>query len=130
MKSLSDYIKDAVTATSTIERPVYFLFGNWMELCNDLGDKAQSPTYRNQRYPLVLMHNEYKENREIGWNKVKVDELKLYIICQSEIVGSKTNPENYSTEQRKESIYKLILNPIYESLIIKIGYLTIWMLSS
>jgi hypothetical protein len=109
MKRLPDKIEDVVTAISSEARPVYYLFGNWVELCNELISKGQSKTTELQRYPLVLLHNDYSETIDEITNKVTVDNAKIYLICQSE--------PNYSTQQRWESIYKLVLEPIYEDYI-------------
>jgi hypothetical protein len=114
MKRLPDYIKDCTTGISTVASPVYFLFGNWVELCQDLKDKSESKTYQNLRYPLVFLHNDYQETINDFETKAIVNEAKIYIICQSYIAGSSTKPENYTTQQRLDSIYKLILEPIYE----------------
>jgi hypothetical protein len=117
MKRLPDYIKDCVTGISTQQRPVYYTFGNWRELCIDLADKAGSKTYQNLRYPLIFLHNDYREIINEFETKSIVNETKIYIICQSYIVGSPTKSENYSTQQRWDNIYKLILEPIYDDFI-------------
>lgn len=117
MKFLPDYIKDEVTAISTIASPVYFHFGNWQELCIDLADKAQSKTYSSLRYPLVFLHNDYKETIMESQTKSNVTGLKIYIIAQSYISSSTANEANYTTQERWDNIYKLVLNPIYVSLI-------------
>jgi hypothetical protein len=112
-------MKDEVSVISTVTRPVYFHFDNWDGLCLSLAEKKKSPTYQNLRYPLVLMHNDYKEKRDDKVTQATVTGLKLYIICQSSITGLTINPETYTTQQRYDSIYQLVLNPIYDDLLLQ-----------
>jgi hypothetical protein len=117
MNKLPDIIKDCTTGISTTPRPVYFLFGNWSDLLIDLSEKKKSPTYQNLRFPLIFLHNDYLETIQGGsLTKAVVDETKIYIICQSSITGL-NNPETYTTQQRWDSIYKLILEPILDDLL-------------
>lgn len=119
MKYLPDYMKDEVNAISTVARPVYFHFDNWDGLCLSLAEKKKSPTYQNLRYPLVLMHNDYKEKRDDKVTQATVTGLKVYIICQSSITGLSIDPATYTTQQRYDSIYQLVLNPIYDDLLLQ-----------
>ena len=88
------------------EQPVYFMFGNWQELCNDLTEKGQIKSLEDKKYPLILLHNDYSE--VITGKIVEVNGLKVYIIAQSE--------KEYSTQDRFEKTYANVLNPLYKFL--------------
>ncbi len=112
---LPDRISECVTAISTITNPVYFHFGSWNDLLIDLTEKKQSPTYQNLRFPLIFLHNKYKESAsKIGKNQNIVDEAKIYIIVQSYIENLGISPDKYTIQQRLDSIYKLQIAPIYD----------------
>lgn len=107
MKKLPEIIEDCVTEISTVNEPVYFLFANWVETCNELIRKGQSDNQYRERYPLILLHNSYSENSHKYGREV--DEAKIYIIGESEL--------DYSTDQRRTLIYAEILEPIFDRFI-------------
>lgn len=90
------------------EQPVYFMFGNWQELCNDLTEKGQVKSLEDKKYPLILLHNDYSEVRTGTKGIVEVNGLKVYLIAESE--------KEYSTQDRFEKTYAKVLNPLYEKL--------------
>lgn len=98
---LPDLIEQCVNALDT---KTYFLFGNWNELCADLAIKGSSITTQDNRYPLVLLHNDYAET--LTGNRITVDNPKIYIICQSK--------DTYSTSERLVEVYKNLLYDIEE----------------
>lgn len=109
MKDIIDIIEEKVQGISTTDRPVHFLFANWRETCEDLAGKGKSKSLESQRYPLVLVHNDYSEDRDFEYKRSEVRGLKIYIITQSKA--------NYTTDQRRDNIYTPILTPIYDDLL-------------
>lgn len=110
MNRLPDLIKNCVTAISTEASPVYYMFGNWVELIEDLSNKGNSTTYTSLRYPLVFLHNDYTETINEKNQRATVDSCKIYLIAQQA-------NKNATTQQRYEGVYTSTLNPLYELLL-------------
>ena len=91
------------------KRPFY-LHGHIIEIVGILAEKDQSETYKYDKYPLIVLVQDFEEVNDKGSNSVK----GLTIIIMTE-----TDP-NYTAKNRYDNTFPDTLQPLYESLIDKI----------
>lgn len=88
-------------------KPVFFQFGYWQNIHDQLLDYGKTSTLRGQRFPLIILHADFEETTVNAWT-IRINPT-FYIVDQSE--------QKYSIEKRIEDVYKPILYPIYKDFI-------------
>ena len=124
--SISDAFRTVVAATEaaiiadtsldwgTLAKKVYFMQGSLLEITNVLQSYTNSPSYKNKKYPLVILVRDVKEKL----NK-QLNGLGTSFKCHLLII-TLTNPELRS-DQREAQNFKPVLLPIFEELINQIS---------
>lgn len=106
-------IFEALVNTLNLDnKPVFFQFGYWQNIHDQLLDYGNTATLRSQRFPLIILHADFTETTVNAWT-IRINPT-FYIVTQSE--------QNYSIEKRIEEIYKPILYPIYKDFITAIRH--------
>jgi hypothetical protein len=74
----------------------YFMKGRWTEITKDLIDKADSSTYMNQRFPLIVLiiPIEFTEDKKRDEGLIDVSGLEIYYFVESD--DTKTTDEKYT----------------------------------
>jgi hypothetical protein len=82
---------------------IYYQYGHY----NDVRERliAQGKTAKDQRYPLVVLFEDFKLNNRV---------LGLTGIADVKIIILHTTSKDYTREQREARVFKPILVPIYE----------------
>jgi hypothetical protein len=124
--SISDAFEKVVQSTSdaiaanaainwgTLPKKVYFMHGHPKEIVNVLQSYTNSPAKKNQKYPLVALLRDIKENvnqQQYG--------LGSKFNCSFLILGL-TVPTYRSTDREVKN-FKLILHPILSELLLQIS---------
>jgi hypothetical protein len=92
---------------ATLKAP-YLLLGYWTEIANEISQFGKSKTLSNQKFPLVAF-NGIDITKESKSHYDGLLPLTFYIIAESE--------PNLTTENRFDTTFKEVLNPIYNALI-------------
>lgn len=103
-RQITEIIADVVS-NITWDSTLYFDFGNYIELSNKLNKKNRN----NQKYPLFALVLDVTEREVEQWGVYKAYDFNL-------IIAYNTN-QNYTSQQRRDNIFKLILQPLYRKLI-------------
>ncbi|GIV35399.1 MAG: hypothetical protein KatS3mg031_2934 [Chitinophagales bacterium] len=85
----------------------YYMYGHRLEIANRLLEKDQDKVQKYQKYPLVALRQDFEEQHSNG---IVTYVLNLAILEYTD--------KNYTAEQRYENVFKPILYPLYEGLII------------
>jgi len=110
--SIRDLFQEVVALVNSVETPLYFMFGYWPEISNELKSDGKSPTLKNARYPFLMLSAGWSEEKETDpgiFSELKG--LKLYLVTRSE--------KNLSTDERETQYYQAILEPLYQKIITK-----------
>lgn len=84
---------------------VFYDFGNYIEITNKLSKENK----RNLKYPLFALILDVKENSDN--NKI------VYKSCDFKMIIAYNTEKNYTSQERKENIFKPILHKLYKKLI-------------
>lgn len=84
---------------------LHFDFGNYIELANKLNKKNRN----NQKYPLFALILDVAENESDNLSIYKSDNFKFIIAYNTE--------HDYTSQQRRDNIFKPILQPLYRKFI-------------
>lgn len=105
MINVDEVFKTIVESMSTTERPVYFFTGYWPDFAAQLQNREQTKTLNS--FPLVFLDS----NFNIKQNDAKTIEVEpvIYIITRTKV--------DYSIQERLDSVYKPVLQPIFEDLL-------------
>lgn len=110
---LVDYIPDLVgqvvaKVAVALAQPVYYEFGHYRVVENNLVQKDGAPSLKNQKYPLIWLIMDFEET--VGQ---VYDELGLSMHL---IIATGTEA-TYSMEQRRDLNFIPVLYPIYSALL-------------
>jgi len=94
---------DITGATMATLKAPYFEIGYWPEIANDLANKGKGMFTQNQKFPLIAVNSIDINDRFNRKYDGEID-LTFYIIAES--------TATISTEERFDSTFKNILNPI------------------
>lgn len=84
---------------------LHFDFGNYIEIANKLSLKNRN----NQKYPLFALILDVEENES--------ENLTVYKSFNFRMVIAYHTVKNYTSKQRRDNIFKPILQPLYRKLI-------------
>lgn len=108
---IPDDIKGLVQRTSAaLNRPVYYDFGHYLVVENNLILKDQSITLQNAKYPLIWLVMDFQES--VG--------PQFIDISPSLIIATSTDV-NYTMEERRDNSFLPVLYPIYYELLRQIS---------
>jgi len=108
--SIRDLFRDIVTLVSTVENPLYFMFGFWPEIANDLKSMGKSDALKGARYPFLMLSAGWSEDKDTDPGIfTELNNLNLYLVTRSS--------KELSTDQRETQYYQAILEPIYQNVI-------------
>jgi hypothetical protein len=96
------------TVDPTIEG-VFFLHGHYTEVKQRLSDKSSSNEFKFKKYPLVVLFHDFPVRRSENNDMFGTASVQMIILHQ-------TSKQAY-IDQRYESVFLPILNPIYDEFI-------------
>jgi hypothetical protein len=108
---LSDVFEGIVTSMATCSN---YEFGYWPDISNRLLSKNLTQEGQLNKYPLIILHADFKQDRPMAGNILMNTDPTIYILTRTQT--------GYTAKERIDNIYKLILEPIYEELLTKIEY--------
>ena len=88
---------------------VFFFHGHIREISNELIERSKTAEYRSQKYPCIMLLQDFAEVRNSNnpWNVEA--RLQLLIVAVSD--------NTYAAPTRLEKVYKPTLYPIYDAFI-------------
>lgn len=104
-----DIIGDIITDVraewdaSNLKRPFY-LYGHPIEIFNILSKKSRSETYKYDKYPLIALYQDFRE--DVNDNRTIVNDITIVIMVE-------TDP-NFVATSRYSTTFTPVLQPIYE----------------
>ena len=101
---VKDLFEDIVQSISTVNHPIYFFYGYWPEIVQDIMAKGRSRTLEKQCYPAIMLNANFSRKKN-EYDRTQINPT-FHIIAQTDA--------NYSANDRIENIYKPIIYPIYD----------------
>lgn len=91
-----------------LKSPVHYMYGHPLEVVNTLQRKTKHPTGKHQKFPLIVLFQDFEERK--GENQSTASEVRLNLV-----IATNTKAD-YVSSQRYEVTFKPILIPIYDLL--------------
>jgi len=106
---IPDIIGDIVSKVRAVYDPTglkqpYYLYGHPAEIFGILSEKSQSETFKYDKYPLIALFMDYKEERDINFTIVKNATI---------VIMTETN-KDFVAVDRYSNTFIPVLHPIYE----------------
>jgi hypothetical protein len=84
---------------------VYFDFGNYIEISN----KLSKETVSDQKYPLFALILDVRES--------EINDIQIYKAYSFTLIIAYYTEKDYASQQRRDNIFKPILQPLYRKFI-------------
>jgi len=90
-----------------------FDFGYWPDVSNRLLTKGLTQAGQQAKYPLIVLHSEFRQDREYNSIVMMSTNPSIYIIARTKV--------EYTNTDRVTKVYKEVLEPIYYELLNKLS---------
>lgn len=114
---LTQYIPDLISevvdnTAAALGSPVYYDFGHYAVVENNLVEKDGAPTLKDKKYPLIWLVMDFEE--QIGGSTNYADVALHFIIAMG-------TSDTYSMQDRRDISFLPVLYPIYGELLNQFG---------
>jgi len=107
VKSVVDKVRTRYDLVNTPKLTPYFLHGHISDVIAQLSEKTKSSTYKYQKYPLIILVQDFKETVKNDY-LVEVD-VTIIIVAESR--------PDFTASERMTATFKPVLYPLYSLLI-------------
>ncbi|MDR1594298.1 MAG: hypothetical protein LBS43_07440 [Prevotellaceae bacterium] len=105
-----DIVRKVVAATAKrYGGDVFFFHGHIREIASELTERSRTAEYRKQKYPCIMLLEDFRETHATGkaWDMEAA--LQLLIVASSD--------QNYTPDTRIEKVFAQVLYPVYDAFI-------------
>lgn len=106
------YVVEAVNAAAIVPGNIRYMYGHPLEIVARLQELSNSPTQKNQKFPLIVLFTDIKVHHDIPG---------FYGSTSLQMIVATTTDPSYTSEVRTAKNFKPVLHPIKQELMKQLG---------